>query len=226
MQASDVKNKCFVVWSNKVEGRFDPHFYKPDFSLLEKKLKKINHSTFGDVIKFSNEIWNGKDFFTEKFPYIEISEIDIHTGEIKDIIYYEKSEAPSRAKMIVRNNDIIVSTTRPHRGAIAFIDNSKDGFIASTGFAVLRDLKNKEVDKNYLFYILRTSFILDQMLQRSSGGNYPAITAEELKKIIIPLPPIETQNKIVEIMQSAYEKKASKEQEAESVFNSIDYYIL
>ena len=151
MQASNVKNKCFAIWSNEVEGRFDPHFYKPDFLLLEKMLKKINYAILGEVVDFSNEVWNGKDFFTDKFPYIEISEIDIHTGEIKNITYYEKSEAPSRAKMIVRNNDIIVSTTRPHRGAIAFIDNSRDGFIASTGFAVLRDLKNKEV-KNQ-FYI-------------------------------------------------------------------------
>ena len=226
MQVSDIKNKCFTILSNELEGRFDPHFYKPDFSLLEKKLKKISYSTLGDVVEFSNEIWNGKDFFADKFPYIEISEIDIRTGEIKDITYYEKSEAPSRAKMIVRNNDIIVSTTRPHRGAVAFIDSSKDGFIASTGFSVLRDLKNKEVNKSYLFYILRTSFILDQMLRRSSGGNYPAITAEELKKIIIPVPSLEIQLKIVEIMQSAYDKKASKEQKAESVFNSIDDYIL
>ncbi|OGI59676.1 hypothetical protein A2814_01235 [Candidatus Nomurabacteria bacterium RIFCSPHIGHO2_01_FULL_38_19] len=226
MQASNVKNKCFAIWSNEVEGRFDPHFYKPDFLLLEKMLKKINYAILGEVVDFSNEVWNGKDFFTDKFPYIEISEIDIHTGEIKNITYYEKSEAPSRAKMIVRNNDIIVSTTRPHRGAIAFIDNSRDGFIASTGFAVLRDLKNKEVNKNYLFYILRTSFILDQMLQRSSGGNYPAITAEELQKIIIPLPPLATQNEIVEIMKLAYRKKASKEQKAESILSSIDDYTL
>ena len=64
------------------------------------------------------------------------------------------------------------------------------------------------------------------MLQRSSGGNYPAITAEELEKVVIPVPSLETQNKIVELMQSAYEKKAKKEQRAESFFNSIDDYIL
>ena len=218
--------ECFIVLSNEIEGRIDPHFYRPNFSLLDKKLKRVNHSALGDIVEFSGETWNGEDFFTDKFPYIEISEIDINTGEIKDIAYYEKAEAPSRAKMIVRNSDIIVSTTRPHRGAIALIDDSKDGFIASTGFVVLRNLKNKEVNKNYLFYILRTSFILDQMLQRSSGGSYPAITVEELSKIIIPIPAPETQEKIVEIMQSAYAKKAEKEQKAEDFFHSIDNYIL
>ena len=34
------------------------------------------------------------------------------------------------------------------------------------------------------------------MLQRSSGGNYPAITSDELKKIVIPIPEISVQQEI------------------------------
>ena len=42
MQASDIKNRCFIIWSNKVEGRLDPHFYKPDFLDLIESLKNSN----------------------------------------------------------------------------------------------------------------------------------------------------------------------------------------
>ena len=53
------------------------------------------------------------------------------------------------------------------------------------------------------------------MMQKSSGGNYPAITLDELKKIEIPVPPIEIQqsitNRIFNIMENAkdLEKRAN-----------------
>ncbi|PJE81039.1 hypothetical protein COU58_04585 [Candidatus Pacearchaeota archaeon CG10_big_fil_rev_8_21_14_0_10_32_42] len=217
--------ECFTVYADEVENRIDPHFYRPEFKELKVDLSRQKHKSLGEVIEFSSETWNQKDFFDNEFPYIEISEIDTSTGEIQNITYYEKDEAPSRAKMIVRENDIIVSTTRPHRGAIASIDKTRDGFIASTGFAILRNLKT-ELNKKYLLFILRTQLSLKQMLQRSSGGNYPAITSEELKKVIIPLPPISIQEKIVNLMVSAYSKNQQKESEALKLLDSINDYVL
>lgn len=218
--------ECFKVSFNDIEGRLDSHFYKPEFKALSEGLQKLNYKSLGEIIYFANETWNQKDFFDAEFPYIEISEIDVISGEIKNITYYNKKDAPSRARMIVRENDIIVSTTRPNRGAIALTDKAKDGFIASTGFTILRNLQTKEVDRNYLFHTLRTNLSLKQMLQRSSGGNYPAITTDELKKIIIPLPSPAIQQQVVEIMQSAYKQKQQKEQEAEKLLSSIDDYVL
>jgi restriction endonuclease S subunit len=40
------------------------------------------------------------------------------------------------------------------------------------------------------------------MHQRSSGGNYPAITEEELKRILIPVPDEKTQSEIVDELRS------------------------
>lgn len=220
-----IEMECFTVYADEIEGRIDPHFYRPEFRILEKKLSKLNHKNLGSVIEFSNETWNQTDFFENEFPYIEISEIDITSGDIQNITYYEKTKAPSRAKMIVRENDIIVSTTRPHRGAITLIDNDKEGFIASTGFAILREPKI-EINKKYLLFFLRTQLTLKQLLQRSSGGNYPAITSEELKKVIVLLPPPKTQNRIVQLMDNAYNLKKQKETEAQQLIGSINDYVL
>mgnify|MGYP001575601913 CR=1 FL=1 len=218
--------QCFVVQSDEIEGRLDPNLYEPKYKKLSTNLKNIKCQELGNIVAFSNETWDQKTFFGDKFPYIEISEIDVISGEIRNIIYYDKKEAPSRARMVLREDDIIVSTTRPHRGAISLIDKSKDGFIASTGFAVLRELKTNEIGRDFLFYTLKADFCLNQMLQRSSGGNYPAITTEELKKIIIPLSPLSTQTQIIEIMRSAFEHKKQKEAEALRLLDSIDGYVL
>lgn len=203
----ELKNKMtYVVYAADAKGRrIDPHFYRPEFIELIEELTKLKHKKLGDVIEFSSETWNQNDMFEDEFPYIEIGEIDLASGKIQKITYYNKNKAPSRAKMIVRKGDIIVSTTRPHRGAISLIDKEKNGFIVSTGFVILRESKIK-IDRQYLLYILRTQLSLRQMLQRSSGGNYPAITSEELKDIIIPLPSREVQNKIAEEVKKRMQK--------------------
>ena len=101
--------------------------------------------------------------------------------------------------MIVKNNDILVSTTRPNRGAISFVKLQENEIqIASTGFAILRNIKAQIISKDFLFFCLRQEFSLKQMEQRSSGGNYPAITTEELKNVLIPIPPLSTQTQIVQ----------------------------
>jgi restriction endonuclease S subunit len=216
----------FVTYLKNIEGRIDPHYYRPSYRQLGKRWAGIKQSQLGELISLSNEIWNQASLYETSFPYIEINDIDVSTGYIVNISYYETAHAPSRARMIVRENDIILSTTRPHRGAIALIDKAKDGFIASTGFAVLRELKNKSVSKEYLYHILRTSLCLHQLIQRSSGGNYPAITTEELKKIVIPIPDSLIQQEVISLMESAYQLKRQKESEAQKLFDSINDYLL
>lgn len=152
--------------------------------------------------------------------YIEISEIDTLSGEIQNITQVEITEAASRAKMLVRENDIIVSTTRPNRGAIALIKKEQDFSIASTGFSVIRNITNSEIERDYLFAILR------QFEQRSSGGNYPAITQEELSNVIIPFANAEKQKNVIKIFKNCFSQKQTNEAEAEKLLASIDDYLL
>lgn len=214
------EKKTFATKRTSFENRLDPHFYLPNFKSLIDNIRKTDNAQLVDLVEFSKETWNQKDGFEKEFPYIEISEIDLASGKINNISILPIEEAPSRAKMIVRENDIIVSTTRPHRGAISLITNNMDGFIASTGFAVLRNLKTDTISKEYLYYILRTQICLQQMLQRSSGGSYPAITAEELKNIYIPIPSKEIQNEVVEEIKRYIEEAERLKNEATLEFEA------
>jgi len=218
--------RVFILQKSELEKRFDPQFYKQEYKDNLDKIKRINHKRLGEVVKFSSETWNQKDFFETTFPYIEISEIDTLSGEIQNIVQVDKVSAASRAKMIVRENDIIISTTRPNRGAISLIKKEQDFSIASTGFSVIRNITNPDIDRQYLFTILRQQIILKQFEQRSSGGNYPAITQEELSNVTIPLPIKETQKKIVRVFNNCFDQKLKNEAEAEKLLSSIDDYLL
>ena len=208
---------AFAITSDEIEGRIDPFFYKPYFKTLQRAIESKNYSELGELVEFAKETWDQKSVFDNEFPYIEISNIDTSNGEIAKTDFVPVAEAPSRAKMVVREGDIIVSTTRPNRGAITPISKEQDGFIASTGFAILRDLKDSKVLKDYLFVALRTSLSLRQMEQRTTGGNYPAITTEDLRKIKIVVPELKTQEKIVAGVKTIYNKARNLRQEAETV---------
>ncbi len=225
----EVKN-TFAIRVSAFESRLDPHFYLPNFKELLDNIRKTKYAQLENLVEFSKETWNQKDGFENEFPYIEISEIDLSSGKINNVSLVPIAEAPSRAKMVVRENDIIISTTRPNRGAISLIEKDKDGFIASTGFAILRNLKTKDISKEYLFYMLRTQICLLQILQRSSGGSYPAITAEELKNIYIPIPSKEIQQEIVKDIKAfitqAEQLKENAKTEFEKAKQEIEKMIL
>ncbi len=196
-EVSSHKPVVFAVKGNMTKGaRIDPEYHNPYYTHRVEEIEKINYDTLGNIIEFSTEVWDQKTIFNDVFPYIEISGVRVRENSYKAAAV-PVSEAPSRAKMIVRNGDIIVSATRPHRGATATISCGESELqIASSGFCVLRELKRKDVLKEYLQWILTDDYVLLQMLQRSSGGNYPAITSGELKKIVIPIPDVSIQQQI------------------------------
>jgi len=216
----------FITDYKDLDGRLDPSFYEPlNLSLIDE-IKKMPHKKLYELATFSSESWNQNDIFENEFPYIEISEIDIPTGEILTVSYIPKAEAPSRAKKIVRAGDILVSTTRPSRGAICLINEKYDLHIASTGFEIIREIKVEHLDKEYLFNILRTRFCLMQMFYRSSGGNYPAITQEQLGKILIPVPSKVIQQKINSIFRKARTTYSTNNIKAKQIIQTIDIYLL
>lgn len=198
------------------DGRCDPHFHHPAFTEIIESIQSISHKALGKIAKFSSETWNPKEEKSPTFRYIEISGVDTQTGEIT-ASETPVLEAPSRAQKVVRVGDILISLTRPHRGAIAQVTQDFDTCIASTGFAVIREINDKIVSKDYLWCILRNQISLQQLLQRSSGGNYPAITESELKKIFVPIAPDAVQKYItVEVTRRRETARRLREEAAQA----------
>ena len=206
--------QVFAVGSHSVRKRVDPYFHSPKFARIQDALAAIHCESLGSFTVLSKETWRPENHEEPTFQYIEISTVNPKTGEV-----YSNSvpvdEAPSRARMKVRANDIIVSLTRPHHGSIALLGAEFEGCIASTGFAVIRDVA-AHVRRDYLWHILRTQFCLNQMLQRASGGSYPAITEAELANITIPVPRLEVQADISSEIRQRHQKSRLLRAEAES----------
>ena len=210
----DDGRRVFAVQSQAAANRFDPHFHSPDFARIEAMLAQVRCAPLGNIGMLSRETWRLQDHEDPAFRYIEISTVSPLTGEAywNDV---PTSEVPSRARMQIRADDIIISLTRPHHGSIAHLGPEFDGCIASTGFAVIRSVV-EHVSREYLWCVLRAKFCLQQMLQRASGGNYPAITEPELAKILVPVPDAATQDFIATEVRHRREEARRLRAEAEA----------
>lgn len=218
--------QCFAVRRGEFDERFDPHFHDPRFDVLVKSIRAAQCSPLGALVNFSSEQWSRtEEKFGQTFPYIEISAVGLQTGEYV-CEAMPVTDAPSRARMVVHSRNILLSLTRPHRGAIVRVKDEHDGAIASTGFSVLVQKTPPFVDWDFLLYALWSQSVLLQFLQRSSGGSYPAITESELTKILIPTPPLPKQRKLVTVMEAARTARRTKLADADALLISLDHYLL
>ncbi|WP_186367573.1 restriction endonuclease subunit S, partial [Yersinia aldovae] len=157
----------------------------------------------------------------DTFIYIDNSSVDITSGTIVSPQELTGEEAPSRARKVVLEDDIIISTCRPTRGAIAIVPAELDNQIASTGFSVIRCKKDK-INPIYLQFVLKMESTLEQFRKFSTGSSYPAILDSDVLKTKIPVPSIDLQNEIADFIVSSKNKRENTIKSAnESYYNSL-----
>lgn len=137
----------------------------------------------GDVAFVSTDRVDPRRSPDAAFSYIEISDVDPRTlhAASKQV---PREEAPSRARKLVRAGDVLVSTVRPERRAIAVVRTDQDGAVATTGFAVLRP---NGIHPLVLAKLLQSDFVTAQLMRNNVGIAYPAIEESCLPTILLPI---------------------------------------
>lgn len=126
--------------------------------------------------------------------YVDISSVSAAEG-IRETVPMIFGAAPSRARRIVRDGDVLVSTVRTYLEAIARVKSPPGNLIASTGFAVIR-AKQSSLARRFAGYALRSRYFIDEVVSRSVGVSYPAINASDLVSIKLAIPMLEEQQVI------------------------------
>lgn len=88
----------------------------------------------GDLIVV-NKFSITKDYSFDEIEYIDTSSVT--ENRFSEFKVSNFKEAPSRAKRIVNDLDILYSTVRPNQRHYGIVKKSKPNLIASTGFAVI-----------------------------------------------------------------------------------------
>jgi type I restriction enzyme, S subunit len=145
------------------------------------------------ICSINDDVLDEKTDEDFEFRYIDIGSVNSR-GQVLTVETLKFGSAPSRARRQLRQGDIIVSTVRTYLKAIAFIESEHSNSVASTGFAVLR--AKDIVAPEFLGSLVRTNYFVSEVVSRSVGVSYPAITSSEIGSIKVPLPPREEQDQI------------------------------
>ncbi len=147
-----------------------------------------------NLVSLNDETLSEKTSPDYEIRYIDIGNVN-SDGVVAEIVNYKFKDAPSRAKRIVKNGDVIISTVRTYLKAITQIKNDTDNLIVSTGFAVLRP--RKLIISDFLNFAVRSNYFIETICSNSYGVSYPAINASQIMHFKIALPTENEQTEIV-----------------------------
>jgi len=177
-------------WTNKINEPFNNKNEIKNKILeleiyIQNKIKDITENKECDEILLGDLCEINPENITTKIEYINYIDIASICNETITNIKYMTDNFPSRAKRIVRKNDILYSTVRPNLKCYTLIYNNIDNCIASTGFIIIRSNK---IHYNYIYNILKQQSITDYLIKNTSGTTYPIVNINIFKNIKIKIP--------------------------------------
>ncbi|MDP3769805.1 MAG: restriction endonuclease subunit S [bacterium] len=142
----------------------------------------------------------GKDFTCEQIFYTDISSVGTGISDAPTEI--PLSDAPSRARRLVKDGDTILSTVRPNRRSFLYLKEPEKNRVVSTGFAVLR--AGDKIDSRFLYYLVSNQPFTDYLTLHAKGAAYPAIDEDIIANVDVVLPDLNDQKQIAGVL-SAYD---------------------
>ena len=201
----------FVEWQDQsIELSKQIEFFK---NKQTKYLYLVSQTE--NTLKKLGEICNINPENMKSGQYTEINYIDITSVKKGQILELQKlsNDFPSRAKRIVKKGDILYSSVRPNLKGYVYISNDIQNGIASTGFADIRVKEPNTILSKYLYYIMTSNYISNDLISKAKGAQYPTISFDDFETIKIPIPSLERQQEIVEYCE--YNDKLIKQLEKE-----------
>lgn len=148
------------------------------------------------------ETWSPASAREDVFRYVDISSVDRKSKSVTGATELAVEDAPSRARQLLKADDVLVSTVRPNLNAVAMVPSEFDGAIGSTGFTVLR-ANPRQLLPRYLFHWVRTPMFVADMVKKATGASYPAVSDRIVLDSEIPKPPLAEQRRIADLLDKA-----------------------
>jgi type I restriction enzyme S subunit len=133
------------------------------------------------------------------FQYLDLG--SVKSGSVVETRIIEKLDAPSRAQRILEKEDILFQAVRPYQQNNYRMNTVSDiQVVASTGYIQLRP--KSKISSLFLYYVLHTKQVQNQVRDLCTGSNYPAINSTDLASTTISIPSLPEQEKIASFLST------------------------
>ena len=165
----------------------------------------VEYKELGEVLVSLNTGLNPRKFFrlnTEDATnyYVTIREIQKNRIQFSD-----KTDRINEEALILCNKranlekgDVLFSGTGTI-GEVAIVDETPNNWSIKEGVYSLKPI-SANINSKFLMYVLQTRNIKEKYSQKVVGGTVESITMADLKKILVPVPPLKVQEEIVRIL--------------------------
>lgn len=142
------------------------------------------------------------------------------TGSIQENNFTPEGEftfenRPSRANREAKLNDVLQARMKNTDKGI-LVNENFDGHLFSTGFIQIKSFADTYNSK-LLYYLIKSDFFLNQKNDYATGSTQEALTDDGAKKILIPLPPLAEQHRIVAKLDAVMQKIESNKQRLDKI---------
>lgn len=160
---------------------FPAEFEETELGWVPKGWKE---GSIPDIAFINSTSWGTKNQ-PDYVNYVDLS--NAKDGIISSIENIPFEDAPSRARRILKKDDLIFGLVRPANRSFAYVH--ADGLTGSTGFAVVR-AKNT-IYKNFIYYFVTYDKNVEELARIADGGAYPAIKPDDICSLPLIIPPEE-----------------------------------
>jgi len=190
-------------------------------AVITKAVTKGVLTPLKHIVSYNNDSLSESTLPDYNFDYVDISSVSYEYGiESKERISF--GTAPSRARRIVSQGDVIVSTVRTYLKAIAQIPEIDYPLIVSTGFCVLTAQNN--ISPDFLGYALKSETFIYDVEMNSYGISYPAINSSALVNLKIPVPSPSKQAEIVIYLDKRCAEIDTAKEKNEAIVKKLEEY--
>ncbi|MFZ1344400.1 restriction endonuclease subunit S [Thiothrix eikelboomii] len=158
--------------------------------------------TVGDFVEL-NRASIDKNYTHETIEYLDTG--SLNEGKIEGFQSLCLEEAPSRAKRLVRHNDILISTVRPDQKHYGIIKNPIENLVVSTGFCVLTCTR---IDPHFIYLLLTSSEMTEYLhtIAEGSTSTYPSLKPSDIGAITFQRPPEDKLKEFANIANNVWGK--------------------
>jgi type I restriction enzyme S subunit len=179
--------------------------------------------TIGDVCEFQRGLTYTKSDEVDASDNIVLraTNIDLSTNLLSfDELKYISDKVVVPGSKIVQKGSLLVCTasgSKSHLGKVAFID-SDYGYAFGGFMGMLTPLKG--LLPRYLFHLMTSDDYKDFIGALSDGANINNLKFDDLKRFLVPVPPLPEQQRIVALLDEAFAGLATAKANAERNFQN------
>ena len=220
----NLSNRIFLKSSNNLSDRFDAQFYWKEMNFDNCiKLSKIAKVSGGKRLP------KGSDYSNEKtnYRYLRISDVSWN-GQLnfEGLRYISKNLFDFLKRYEIKKNELLLTIVGTI-GKCALLNPPYEDRIILTENCAKIQLKSSDVLPEYLYIVLQTQFVQEQMQLNYIQTTLPKLGLDRVLSLRVPkIPSKERQNEIVDRFYNAIRARNEKLNQAQTLLNSIDDYLL